>query len=162
MMALKVFDWPFFVLLFVVDITGVCARRFNGAYPEDRPSWARTALGDTIITLINLPFAFADTIFLVCGFFMLPWYTVLICGTAALLAMLLFWNVLFRRLVRRCGLFVAILISYPVAIFTAIWCFQEEYLISPSLFSYILIAIVLCARIVNALYAKKMFTQRGL
>ena len=161
-MALKLFDWPFFALLFVVDITGVCARRFNGAYPEDRPGWASTGLGDIIITLINLPFAFGDTVLLACGFLMLPWYTVVICGTAALLAMLLFWNVLFRRVVMRYGLFVAILISYPIAVLTAIWCFQEEYLISPTLGSYIGIAIVLCARVVNALYAKKMFTQRGL
>src|SRR5258708_15346891 len=50
MMALKAFDWPFFVLLFVVDITDVVARRFNGAYPHDRPSWARTGLGETINT----------------------------------------------------------------------------------------------------------------
>ena len=121
-----------------------------------------TGLGDIIITLINVPFAFANTVLLVSGFFMLPWYTVLICGTAALLAMLLFWNVLFGRVVRRYGLFVAMLISYPVAVLTAIWCFQEEYLISPTLASYIGIAIVLCARVVNALYAKKMFVQRGL
>jgi len=120
-----------------------------------------TGLGDIIITLINVPFAFANTVLLVSGFFMLPWYTVLICGTAALLAMLLFWNVP-RRVVRRYGLFVAMLISYPVTVLTAIWCFQEEYLISPTLASYIGIAIVLCARVVNALYAKKMFVQRGL
>jgi hypothetical protein len=41
---------------------------------------------------------------------MLPWYTVVISGTAAFLAMLLVWNLLFRRLVRLFGLFVAMLI----------------------------------------------------
>jgi hypothetical protein len=29
---LKFIDWPFFVALFLADIAGVCARRFNRAY----------------------------------------------------------------------------------------------------------------------------------
>jgi hypothetical protein len=152
MMALKLFDWPFFALLFTADIAGVCARRFKSAYPGDRPGWASTGIGYTIITLINVPLAFGDTILLACGFLMLPWYTVVVCGTAALLAMLLFWNVLFRRLVVRYGLFPAMLISYPIAVLVAVWCFQEEYLILPTLGSYIGIAVVLGARVVNALY----------
>jgi hypothetical protein len=93
---------------------------------------------------------------------MLPWYTVVICGTAAVLAMSLVWNVLFRRVVKRFGLFIVMLLFYPVAVLAAIWCFQEEYLISPTLGSYIGLAVVLCARVVNALCAKRIFAQRGL
>jgi hypothetical protein len=159
-MALKLFDWPFFVMLFAAQIAAVCARRFYGAYPEDRPGWASTRIGNTIITLINLPFAFGDTVLLASGFLMLPWYTVVICGTAAVLAMLLFWNVLFRRVVRLFGLFIVMLLSYPVAVLTAVWCFQEEYLISPTLGSYIGIAVVLCAGVVNALHAYRQAKWR--
>jgi hypothetical protein len=150
---LKLIDWPFFVALFFADIAGVCARRFNRAYPEDRPGWAGTSACHTTITLINLPFAFGDAVLLAGGFLMLPWYTVVISGTAAFLAMLLFWNLLFRRLVRLFGLFVAMLISYPAAVASVIWCFQEEYLIPPTLASYIGIAVILCSRAMTAFYA---------
>jgi hypothetical protein len=157
---LKFIDWPFFIALFFADVAGVCGRRFNSAYPEDRLGWAETSAGGTTVTLISLPFAFGDAVLLAGGFLMLPWYTVVISGTAAFLAMLLFWNLLFRRLVTLCGLFVAMLISYPVAVASVIWCLQEGYLIPPTPVSYIGITVVLGGRAMNALYAYRQTKWR--
>ena len=46
---------------------------------------------------------------------------------------------------------VFLLVTYPAAVLAAVWCFQEEYLISPTLGSYIGIAAVLCSKIVTIL-----------
>jgi hypothetical protein len=154
-MALQLFDWPFFITLFAADIAGVCARRigtFLSRRPEEFPAWANTVIGEISLRVISVPFAFADTILLISGFFMLPWYTVAVCGAAALVAMILSWNLFLSKVVARYGLFVTNLFCYPVAVFAAIWCFKEEYLIWPDLVSWFAIVVVLCSRLVNTFY----------
>jgi hypothetical protein len=128
------------------------------ARPEELQGWASTTVGQTILSIISIPFAFEDLILLPYGFLVLPWYTVIICAAVAVFVTISVWNFFLSEVAFRFGLFVAILFAYPVALLVACWYFfylGEGHVISPRIDAYVGIALLLCYRILNALYTKK-------
>jgi len=76
-----------------------------------------------ILMLINLPLYWSDMVVSIYGFFILPWYTVLICEAADQIAGGLFHAFFLVSVIRRFGVFVALLVSYIIAALTALWYF---------------------------------------
>ncbi len=66
-----------------------------------------------ILMLINLPL-YWDMVVSIYGFFILPWYTVLICEAADQIAGGLFHAFFLVSVIRRFGVFVALLVSYII------------------------------------------------
>src|SRR5690348_3596784 len=85
------FNCPFFLLLFATTHASFCALKLNQTYQAEAsyvylPPWPRRPLVQLIVTLINVPVYWSSLAALIYGFFILPWYVVLTCLAATLIA----------------------------------------------------------------------------
>ena len=155
------FDWPFFILLSGIGIASVSTAHLQAAYArlDYLPSWLRTFnAASLIVAWINVTLAWADLIVGIYGFLILPWYTVLICMAADLIVGAIFSVVVLNPVIRRFGVFIALLISYVIAAIAVIWyCGYAGGLrpITLNLGAYIGIAVLICYKIVAILRARR-------
>ena len=114
----------------------------------DRPMWTVIhPKAQLIVSLINVPFYWSDMIVSIYGFFILPWYTVVICTVIDLIVGGLFGGLILMPLIRRLGVSVALLVSYVVAALAALWYFGfvgETHTHALDLGSYLGIAVCVC------------------
>jgi hypothetical protein len=119
------FNWPFFVLLFGSGVLTFESRAFHPTLTGERlgvfPSWMLNPVILLIISAFNLVAFLSSFAFFVYGFFILPWYTVLICGIAEQIASGAFVGLFMSRVRTRSGPLVALLAAYGIALATTIW-----------------------------------------
>jgi hypothetical protein len=140
-------DWPFFLLLFGVGTVSLCAELFNDAPLMDRPGWTANPIAQIILMLINLAIYWSNTVIVIYGFFILPWYTVLICAVADLMAGAIFYGLFFVPIIQQFGVFVALLISWAISMLAVLWYigFVTEIHVHPlDLGSYLGIGVCVC------------------
>lgn len=150
-MTVPFFDWPLFVLLFGSVPVSAYAQRFHHLYAENQywelPSWAMRPKAQIILMLINLLGHWANIVVLIYGFFILPWYTVLLCAVLTMIVAGLFDALFFTPIIVRFGVFAALLVSYIIAAVAALWHFgvvRRVYVHALDLGSYIGIGICAC------------------
>jgi hypothetical protein len=123
--APQFFNWPFFVLLFGTGIVSIGAKLFQDVVDGpfmDRPMW--TVLypnAQVIVSLINVPLYWSSMIVSIYGFFILPWYTVVICTVVDLIVGGLFGGVVLMPIIKQFSVTVGLLVSYVVAAAAALW-----------------------------------------
>jgi hypothetical protein len=119
--------WHFFFLLFATGYASYCALKLNDAYRSNyldpNPPMARGPKVALIITLISIPVYWSNVAVLIYGFFILPWYVVLICFSVALIAAPLVHLAI--RLLLRGGFnpFTAMVVFWPILFVVVIWYF---------------------------------------
>jgi hypothetical protein len=124
---MKMFDWSFFLLLFATGLASYCALKLNDVYRSNYlipiPPMAREPKVSLIITLINFPVYWSNVAVLIYGFFILPWYVVLLCLAASFIAVPL-CHVALRFLPGGfINPFTAMLLSWMVLFVVAVWYF---------------------------------------
>jgi hypothetical protein len=124
---LKLFDWPFFFLLFATGQASLCALKLNEVYRSRRlmelPPMACGPKVELVATLINIPVYWSNIAVLIYGFFILPWYVVLICAVADLIAAAVY-HVALRSLLRGFfNPFTAMLVSWVILFGVVTWYF---------------------------------------
>jgi hypothetical protein len=123
----KLFDWPFFFLLFATGLASLCALKLSEVYRSGYlipiPPMARGPKVSLIITLINVPVYWSNLAVLIYGFFVLPWYVVLICAVAALIAGSLFYVALRLLLRGFFNPFTMMLVSWAILFVVLVWYF---------------------------------------
>jgi hypothetical protein len=121
------FSLPFFILLFGAGLASMEAKAFHSVIKSGRyellPSWVLNPKAELTFTVLNLPLYWSNFAFMIYGLFILPWYTVLACVIADLIAGGVFHALFLRPIERRLGVFLALLSSYLVVLVTTIWYF---------------------------------------
>jgi hypothetical protein len=150
-MTVQLFDWPLFILLFGSVPLSAYSQRFHHAYAENQywelPSWVMKPKTQIIFRLLNLPGYWSNIVVLIYGFFILPWYTVLLCAVLALIVGRVFDALFFTPVIFRFGVFAALQVSYIIAVVIALWYFEfprEVHAHALDLGSYVGIGVCVC------------------
>jgi hypothetical protein len=130
-MEYKMLDLPFFLLLFATGEVSYSALKLNQAYRSEFwgmiPPMARGQKASLIITWINIPVYWSNVAVLIYGFFILPWYVVLICLAATLIADAAFYIALKSLLRGFFNPFTAMLVSWAMLLVVVIWYFWFRF-----------------------------------
>lgn len=117
-------DLPFFMLLFGSGLASACAKlirdRIEG--PSSYmylPGWLLNPKAQLIFLVVNLPIYWSNMAVWIYGFFILPWYTVLISSGIDTIVGGLFHGTFLNRF----PMVLALLISYLIMLTTFVWYF---------------------------------------
>jgi hypothetical protein len=118
---MRFFDWPYFLVMFASCI--FLASAGAASQPLNRFQFVRRwvlELMDVFLGLNVLVSLISTVAIIVYGFFVLPWYTVLICAAVAWLSSTALLGMIVDWLVPR---LVAILLSYLLLGLVSVWYF---------------------------------------
>jgi hypothetical protein len=103
MIVAELFDWAFFTLYFSIGLLTLCAQVVHFSFAGDLPDWASGPKGQLVLALLFLPLGYLEDVVLIYGFLILPWYTVVICAVAEIIAGGLVYGALFQPITRWFG-----------------------------------------------------------
>jgi hypothetical protein len=128
-----VFDWPYFLLLFAADLATYYGHKLHQIYRSGTeqihlpPMAYEPSVPLSILHIVGLPISWSNVAVLIYGFFILPWYVVLICFAASLIAGAAL-HIALRSLLRGFfNPFIAVLVSWPILLVVVIWYFWSRF-----------------------------------